>query len=321
MIGMSLNKKAPETLPSPVPPVPPPRRRRARVPMILLILVLLMVGATWTGYRLYDEPFQLFNQNRIGAVADKLWRNQKAVAVVALGSTPLRHATLDESAMAKLGARHGIKSLLFLRIVNETAEFADFEPMLEHILRLRPALVLLDLDLAFVERKDLFFYPAYLELLADVVERGRPYLRDQVELQYGKPCARRDTPDWEASANPNLHLAELRAMLDLRADSPALDRVRSFVVTARAAGIRVALLPLPKTVAVAGPLSVAPDRAAEHLHVPVWSYPHRLDDRRDFCDFAHLTPEAREAYSDWLTGQIAEALSRPAVEEVSSLAK
>lgn len=309
----------------------PPRRRR--VPLALLLAVLVMVGATvaatWTGYRLHDEPFQRFNQNRVAATADRLWQTRGGVGVVALGSSALRHATLDETPMAALGARHGIASMQFLRIVNDAAEFADFEPMLQDILRMKPALVLLDLDLAFVERRDLYFYPAYLGLLGDAVEGSRPYWRDQIELQYAKPCARRDDPAWEASADPDRYVKELRAMLDLRVDSPSFERVRSFVEAARTAGIRVALLHLPTSTAAAdrlfGPdnthLPLALESAEEIMRVPVWTYPRPLDDRRDFCDFAHLAPEAREAYSDWLAGQIAEALDQPAMEEVSALSK
>ena len=308
------------------PPMPPRQRRWwLRPPVIMLALILLFVGAmggaTWTGYRLYDEPFVRFNMNRVGAVADRLWRNPKGVAVVALGSSPLRHATLDESAMGKLAARHGIPALHLLRIVNETAEFADFEPLLARIVTLRPALVLLDLDLLFAERNDGYFFPAYLNRLTDVVERGQPYLRDQVALQYDKPCARRDSPDWEATADVGQYVEQLRAMVDLRADSPAFARVRAFAVAAQAAGIRVALLALPKPVAVEerlnAPLPAPLETMAELPRVPVWHYPRDLDDRRDFCDFAHVTPETREAYSAWLAGQIAEALSKPAVEEVS----
>ncbi|WP_448188286.1 hypothetical protein [Azospirillum sp. sgz301742] len=305
------------------PPMPPRRRRWRRPPVILAGLVLVVIGAlggaTWTGYRLYDEPFVRFNMNRAGAVADRLWRsNPQGVAVVALGSSPLRYATLDESGMARLAARHGIPALQFLRIVNDSAQFTDFEPLLARIVKLRPALVMLDLDLLFAERKDRYFYPAYLGRLVDVVEGDQSYLRDQVALQYDKPCARRAG---EAMADVGPYVAQLRAMVDLRADSPAFARVRAFAVAAQAAGIRVALLALPKPVAVEERLNAglpAPlEDMAELPRVPVWHYPRDLDDRRDFCDFAHVTPETREAYSAWLAGQIAEALRKPAVEEVS----
>ena len=312
------------------PPMPPRRRRRwLRPPVILLLLVLVMVGAmggaTWTGYRFNDETFVRYNMNRVGAVADRLWRNPKAVAVVALGSSPLRHATLDETAMGRLAARHGIPALHFLRIVNEPAQFADFEPLLERIVKLRPALVLLDLDLLFAERRDTYFYPAYLGQLGAMVEQGRPYVRDQIALQYERPCARRESPEWEAAADPGRYVEELLGMLDRRADSPAYPRVRDFAVAAQAAGIRVALLALPRPEAVEDHLNAALPAPLEDLaelpRVPVWHYPRALDDRRDYCDFAHVTPEVREAYSTWLAGQIAEALSTPAVEEVSVLAK
>ncbi|HYH36697.1 MAG TPA: hypothetical protein VD860_00620 [Azospirillum sp.] len=306
-------------------PPMPPRRRHLRAPVIALLAVLVMVGAmggaSWTGYRYADEAFVRHNLNRIAALSDRLWRNPKAVAVVALGSSPLRHATLDETAMGRLAARHGVPGLHVLRIVNEPAQFADFEPLLERILKLRPALVLLDRDLLFAERRHTYFYPAYLSRLGEMVERGRPTLRDEVALQYGRPCARRDTPDW--AGDPALYVEETLAMLDLRADSPAYARVRDFAAAAQAAGIRVALLALPRPEAVEERLEAALrtslDDFAELPRVPVWHYPRALDDRRDFCDFAHMAPEARNLYSAWLAGQIAEALAKPAAEEVSVL--
>ncbi|WP_431860559.1 hypothetical protein [Azospirillum sp.] len=307
------------------PPMPPPRRRRFRAPVILLLAVLVMVGAmggaSWTGYRYADDGFVRYNLNRIAAVYDRVWRNPKAVAVVALGSSPLRDATLDETAMGRLAARHGVPGLHFLRIVNDPAQFGDFEPLLASILKLRPALVLLDRDLLFAERRDTYFYPAYLSRLGEMVERARPMLRDEVALQYGRSCARRESPDW--AGDPGLYVEDLLAMLDLRADSPAYARVRDFVEAAQAAGIRVALLALPRPEAVEDRLEAALrtslDDFAELPRVPVWHYPRALDDRRDFCDFAHMAPETRNLYAAWLAGQIAEALAKPAAEEVSVL--
>ncbi|PWC52357.1 hypothetical protein [Azospirillum sp. TSO22-1] len=306
-------------------PPMPPRRRRLRAPVIVLLAVLVMAGAmggaSWTGYRYADEAFVRYNLNRIAALSDRLWRTPKAVAVVALGSSPLRDATLDETAMGRLAARRGVPGLHFLRIVNEPAQFADFEPLLESILKLRPALVLLDRDLLFAERRDSYFYPVYLSRLGEMVERGRPMLRDEMALQYRRPCSRRESPDWVG--DPGLYVEEMLAMLDLRADSPAYARVRDFVAAAQAAGIRVALLALPRPEAVEERLEAALrtslDDVAELPRVSVWHYPRALDDRRDFCDFAHLAPEPRNLYAAWLADQIAGALAKPAAEEVSVL--
>ena len=313
--------------PTATPPPPqqqsPRPRHRLRVPLILLSLVLLMAGgfggATWTGYRLYDEPFVRFNENRLRMAGDTLWRNPNAVAVVALGSSALRYATLDDKAMAALPAKRGVPALHFLRIVNDTAEFTDFGPLLERIVHLKPALLLIDFDLAFAERRQAYFYQAYLGHLAEVAESRRPYLRDQIALQYDRPCTGRTDAEQYAG--------ELRSMLDLRADSPAFEQVRAFVAAAQAAGIRVAFLPLPRSDALAerlygagnAHLPAALQRAAELPGVPVWRYPQRLDQGGDFCDPGHLGESGRTAYSSWLTGQIAEALNAPPAEAVSSL--
>lgn len=243
------------TTPPDPPAAPAPRRRglliAALAGLLLATPVLAGVGATWAGYRLYDEPFVTFNQNRITAMADRAWRNPGTTVVVALGGTRLRHATADEGGMAELAAKHGLPRLGFLRIVHDAADVERFEPLLDPLVKLQPALVLLDVDLLFRERRTLAAFRAYLDVLHGALAEGRTYLPDQVAMQYARPCPRRDDPAWETRADLDAFLREADAAADVRADSPAFARAQAMVARLRAAGARVALLPIPTPPAVA----------------------------------------------------------------------
>ncbi|HYH19408.1 MAG TPA: hypothetical protein VD995_12400 [Azospirillum sp.] len=310
-------------------PAPARRRRQLIIAMAVALLfatpVLAGFGATWVGYRLYDEPFVFFNQNRIAAMADRAWRTPGTAVVVALGGSRLRHATPDEGGMAELAARHGLPRLGFLRIVHDSADIGAFEPLLDRLVALKPALVLLDLDLMFRERRALATYRAYLDVLYGALAEGRAYLPDQVAMQYARPCPRRDDPAWAAQADLDTFLEQANAAANVRADSPAFARVQAMVARLRAAGARVALLP------IAGPRAVeervygagnaylpgALARVRAETDPEVWRAPAAGGDEADFCDFAHMVPEAAAVYADWLAGRIAAAISGPAVEAVS----
>lgn len=309
-------------------PAPVPGHRRLLAATLVALLfttpVLAGFGAAWVGHRLYDEPFVFFNQHRIAAMADRAWRNPGTTVVVALGGARLRHATPDEGGMAELAAGHGLPKLGFLRIVHDAADIGAFEPLLDRLVTLKPALVLLDLDLLFRERRALAAYQAYLDVLYGAVAEGRPYLTDQVAMQYARPCARRDDPGWAARADLDAFLKQAAAAADVRADSPAFARVQTAVGRLRAAGTRVALLPIagPRAVedrvygAGNGYLPDALARVRAETDLEVWRAPVAAPDD-DFCDFAHMTPEAAAGYADWLVGRIAAALSGPTVESVS----
>ncbi len=305
--------------------------RRLRIALLCAIPALLLAGAAgafWTGYRLYDQPFLWFNQNRIAATADRAARWPEAATVVALGGTPLRHATLDEAAMSGLAARHGIAGLHFLRIVHDQAEFADFEPMLDAILRLAPDVLLLDLDLLFTERRTLVEVRRYAATLAGTLRNGTAYRSDQIALQYGKACR-------PAAAGPAASDAKEAESFDRQAvawrdrvrftpDPPAFERVRRFADRARAAGARVVLLHLHRPPALEerlhGPGGYPPAALARldgARGLPVWRFPDGLRRAAHHCADGTLGAEGRRAYSEWLASGIAELLRRPPVEEAA----
>ncbi|HEY0838230.1 MAG TPA: hypothetical protein VGE72_30260 [Azospirillum sp.] len=309
-----------------------PTRFRRRIAVALAVVLLAATpalagyGAFRAGQRLHDHPFVFFNQNRIAAMADRAWRAPGTTVVVALGGTRLRHATVDEAGMAELAAAYGLPRLGFLRIIHETADIAVFEPLVDRLLALRPALVLLDLDLLFGERRTLATYRAYLDVLYGTVVEGPSYRPAPVDVQYARPCPRRDDPDWGTRANLDAFLEQTRDAVAFRADSPAFARAQAIVARLREGGAQVALLPLAGPRAVAERIHGAGNdhppgalaRVRAETDLEVWRAPAVADDDRAFCDFTHMAPEAAAGYADWLAGRIAATVDRPSVEAVSS---
>lgn len=302
-------------------------RRWLRTAVLCAIPALFLAGtagAFWTGYRLYDQPFVWYNLNRVAATADRAARQTDAVAVVALGDAGLRHATLDEEGMAKLAEKHGVKGMQFLRIVHDNAQFADFEPMLDAILKLKPDVVLLDLDLLFTERRPFVDLRRYGTALTGVAMDGKPYLRDQTAIQYGKAC-KSAGHDGMAVEEIDQRIEAWRAVVDVRPESPAFERVRRFADQARAGGARVALLHLRRPPALEerlyGPgnshFPAALARLNERPGLPLWRFPDAAHKAEHYCRDGALGPDGRKLYSAWLAGSIAQALSEPRVEEAA----
>lgn len=261
-------------MPPPAQPLPPRRRT-----LLLCALPALIAGgllaALWAGWRAQEQPFVWYNLNRINAVADRAARAPDSVTVVALGDTSLRDSTLDEREMSALAAKRGIERLHFLRIVHNRAEFADFEPLLDRILAIKPTLVLIDHALLTAERGAAEDLARYLRVLAGVPE-GRPFLRDQAALQYRRDCG-----------------AETESQPVLTESADAAARVRTFMARAWAAGIQVALVQVRQRPDGPGP-------SAEDL--PLW--------RTAALNPAHAcrggaAAESRTAFSAWMVGGVA----------------
>ncbi|WP_448204147.1 hypothetical protein [Azospirillum sp. sgz302134] len=329
----SPENESPAPSPAKPPPEPPRKRRRwGRILLLSLFPALFLTGtagAFWTGYRLYDQPFVWYNSNRIAAVADRAargtgTRDTPAPVVVVLGGAALRNATLDEDGMAKLAARQGVERLQFLRIVHPNAEFADFEPMLGAVLKLKPELVLLDLDLLFAERPSLAGLRHYGTVLTGMALDGKPYLPDQIALQYDKPCRALNAAGTTREELDH-RVEEVREAVALRPESPAFERVRRFADQARAGGTRVALLHLRRPASFEERLygpgnSYLPDalaRLSERPGLPLWHFPETVQKSGHYCRNGTLGPEGRKAYSAWLAAGIAQVLSQPRVEEAA----
>lgn len=297
------------------------------------LLLALLGTALWAGCRVYDGSYLWYNTNRIHAAAERAARAMHArdtdevetvsdpataPIVVPLGDAALRNATLDERAMAALADRHGLQDMEFLRIVHDHAQFADFAPMLKAVLEIKPSLPLIDSDLLFTRRpvtSDLWHYATVLKGAA---LDGQPYLPDEVARQYEK---NRPTATEDAARA----VAAWRDPLDVSTESPAFDRVKRFIETARADGVVVALVhprrsPAMETLLYGGGAAFPPgalDRLATLDGVPLWRFPDRLHRAGYYRGDGTLNAEGRRLYSAWLVSDIADALVAKPVEQAA----
>ncbi|QCG87279.1 hypothetical protein [Azospirillum sp. TSH100] len=277
------------------------------VPLALAGLAAL--GVLWTGSLLYDQPFAWYNLNRINAVAERAARTPDSVLVVALGDTALRDATLDEPGMAKIAAERGVPRLEFLRIVHRQAQFADFEPLLDRLIAVKPTLILLDRNLLTASRNPVDELQRYGNGLLRLY-RGQTYVQDQVALQYRRGCG--PTPSaWLTGGSPGAVTG-----------STATERqVRAFIDRAWAAGIRVALIEVSSRPARQAPSLIATASAAEPAaqpstaSLPLWNYGSAAAEPDDYEDAAptaacdQASANGRNAFSAWLSGGIAGAVA------------
>ncbi|WP_029007838.1 hypothetical protein [Azospirillum halopraeferens] len=294
-------------------------RLTVAVALIMAAGTAVVAALEATGISPYPEPFVFHNANRIEAAADRAYRMPDSLLVVALGTERLRMATLDEAPLARLGRGEGLESLHLLRVTNDGAVFADFEPLLDRILAVRPDLVLIDLDLPFRERRLLAAMAEHARRLADRVEAEHPLpARNQVALQYARTCA--PPPD----GGPAATAAEQESRYTLAADATAYERVRAFAERAAVAGTRVVLLELRDAPALEalrfGDSSHPPEALARVAADPafdLWRFPRDLHRADLYCNHRHPGEEARRAYSAWLVATIAATVGRPAAEAVS----
>ncbi|MBF5093988.1 hypothetical protein F1643_05320 [Azospirillum sp. INR13] len=295
-------------------PATEPRRGRSRWRTLgagLLLAPLALGGLAvlavlWTGTLLYDQPFAWYNLNRIDAQADRAARNPDSVSVVALGDTALRDATLDERGMAELAAKRGVPNLEFLRIVHRQAQFADFEPLLDRLIAVKPTLILIDRSLLTASRGPIDELERYGQGLMRLY-RGQTHVQDQVALQYRRGCG--PTPAaWLTGGTPDA----------VTGSSATARQVRAFIDRAWAAGIRVALIevhsrPAPRSTGLI-PTASAAEPAAEPAAapLPLWNHAAGQDDEMEAtpaCANREAGATGRNAFSAWLTGGIAGAVA------------
>ena len=286
-----------------------PRRGRSRWRTLgagLLLAPLALGGLAvlavlWSGTLLYDQPFAWYNLNRINMLADRAARNPDSVSVVALGDTALRDATLDERGMAELAAKRGVPNLEFLRIVHRQAQFADFEPLLDRLIAVKPTLILIDRSLLTASRGPMDELERYGHGLMRLY-RGQTHVQDQVALQYRRGCG--PTPSaWLTGGTPDA----------VTGTSATARQVRAFIDRAWAAGIRVALIevhsrPAPRSNGLIATASAAEPTAP----LPLWNYADGQDDEMDAapaCADREAGATGRNAFSAWLTGGIAGAVA------------
>ena len=262
---------------------------------------LAVLAVLWVGSMLYDQPFAWYNLNRIDAMADRVARNPDSVMVVALGDTALRDATLDEGGMTRIAAERGVPNLEFLRIVHRQAQFADFEPLLDRLIAVKPTLILLDRNLLTASRSPFDELERYGHGLMRLY-RGQAYVQDQVALQYRRGCG--PTPSaWLTGGAPGA----------VDGSTAAARQVRAFIDRAWAAGIRVALIevhsrPAPRSTGLIATASAAePSSAPSAVNLPLWNYDD--EDAIPATACGQASTDGRSAFSAWLTGGIAGAVA------------
>jgi len=263
---------------------------------------LAVLAVLWVGSMLYDQPFAWYNLNRIDAMADRVARNPDSVMVVALGDTALRDATLDEGGMTRIAAERGVPNLEFLRIVHRQAQFADFEPLLDRLIAVKPTLILLDRNLLTASRSPFDELERYGHGLMRLY-RGQAYVQDQVALQYRRGCG--PTPSaWLTGGTPGA----------VDGSTATARQVRTFIDRAWAAGIRVALIEVhsrpaaPRSTGLIATASAAePSAEPSAVNLPLWNYDD--EDAIPATACGQASTDGRSAFSAWLTGGIAGAVA------------
>lgn len=283
------------------------------------LVIALVAGLT--GWMIADkvsaplsEKFDAFNGARIDAVRDRSKAND-AIVVVVLGSSAIKYATREESAMAESIAARIHRPVEVLRIASNWGSFGDFAPLTPALLDLHPSLVVLQRELLVTDRPQLRNLQLLIEHLR--LELGLPSpltsSRDiETEVQFEYPC-------WKHRRNRDVaaHM-ELRAdWLAVRPEAPAAVAARRFVDQSLAAGAHVALVQIPLRPDLSDSAARMQDKAMAERHAAAmgdrvlhWNHGPLATDQ--FCDVTHVTPAGQAVVSDWLESKIAEALAGPA---------
>ncbi|MFQ5784355.1 MAG: hypothetical protein ACE5H8_05970 [Alphaproteobacteria bacterium] len=291
-------------------------RKTRAAPFICWLWAAPFALLLWVGYEAapkYVEPppsaaFDDFNRARIAAFART--PRDGVLRVVALGNSRLKHATLDDGDLARLADEVGAGRMAFLRLVNNWAVFEDFEPFADDLLALKPDVIVLQLELLGAEHGRVgrqVFLVDYLFWRLLGFGPWNPRQVDQRDLQFAKPCA--DDRD-ALRLRGRVRMTEAWIVDDGAGTSTKL--ARAFVARARAAGIRVVLLAVPKTERMEAVRPSARDglvAAANNLEraddgLRLLRYPGAFADDR-YCDFLHMNDRGRAEYSAWLVRELA----------------
>lgn len=258
------------------------------------------------------DEFKVFNNARLERFAAHPARHK----VIMLGDSRLKYATLPDENMAAL-ATGSDASVAFLRIVQNQAQFSDFEPFLDGILNAKPDLLILQKPLLTrhrhnnVELRELQKFAVWA--LTDGDGTWNPDGVDQQSLQYATPCTSVE-PMSETISDQEFDAAvdEVRKRGTPDAAGPNAAAALAFVDAARHAGAHVVVLNAPATRSYWRIVAeVFPDSGLDTARsgVEEWAYPGEFP-ARDYCDLLHLLPDARATYSEWLAFEAVEALER-----------
>jgi hypothetical protein len=250
-----------------------------------------------------SQAFLQFNAAR----ADRFGGNTQAnpYRVLLLGNSRLKYATWEKAQIDALAK--GASRLDVLRLVNNWATFADFEPFLDTLIAAEPDLVVIQLELMSQERsiewnvKSLRLYLRWL-FFRTVGEVWNPEDVDQASLQYETECS--NIAPTAAAVDQRLTRTEHWLTHDPQGSSSKA--ARRFVEELRRRKIPVVFLAIPRSRAMeaARPeASLTSDSLTEDERAAVWRYPHAVADE-DFCDTVHLSDAGRRDFTAWITDRL-----------------
>jgi len=282
--------------------------------IFVLWVVLYMVHRLNVIRHPTSMPFQQFNLARIEQFSEL----PSQYKVVMLGNSRLKYATELESELATMSAELEI-SVAYLKIIQEEAQFSDFEQFLGPILELKPNLILLQAPLFVMDRGGYLNW-RYLQKHIVAAVRGNSDIWDtrgnnQHRLQFDVPCAKRRlgmTTEQLATAliGERVRRTSGRGTYDLNGVNA--HAVRTFSARASEAGTKIITLGIPKSAVLNDALQ---DFYGERLiadqvlaqRETTWSFSESIPDN-EYCDLIHMDSAARLLYSSWLIKRVADRL-------------
>ncbi len=282
--------------------------------IFVLWVVIFMVHRLNVTRSPTSTAFLQFNLARIAQFSEL----PSEYRVVMLGNSRLKHATEFESTLAVMSTELSI-NVAYLKIIQEEAQFSDFEPFLEPILELEPNLILLQAPLFVIDRVGYLNW-RYLQKYLVAAVRGssdvwNPTGNDQHSLQFDLPCAKRRlgmTTEQLVTAllGERVRRTSLRSNYDLNGVNA--QAVGVFAERASTVGTKIITLGIPKSAVLSDALQ---EFYGERLIVDqvladrkmTWTFEEPISDD-EYCDLIHMDSAARLRYSRWLVKRVADRL-------------
>lgn len=237
-----------------------------------------------------SEAFNLYNAPRIEALAAGVGTG--AHGIVLIGDSRLRYATPDDAAFSRQISERLATPVVTLRLVNNWAIWQDFAGLAPQILAAGPHLIILQEDLFGKERETagrLLLGRAHLIWQAVGQGPWNPGNVDQSALQNEMRC------EVLSVENAQQRKERVSRWVSFDADGPNARAIIDFVTIVQAAGIEVAVLPVPIT-AAGRPVLPGYKRPADRKTIdPGITLP---DDH--YCDVVHMNAKGRRVFTDAL---------------------
>lgn len=277
----------------------------------LSVMVILAVLRFDAANKPVDE-FNVFNDARL----DEFAAHPAPYKVIMLGDSRLKYATLPDDDLATLAAKSNA-SVAFLRIVQNQAQFSDFEPFLGKILRAKPDIVILQRPLLTRHRHNNIELRKLQKFIVWALIDGEgtwnPDGLDQRALQFETPCTSAEPmSDTMSDQNFEAAVVEVRKRGTPDPEGPNAEAVHAFIESAHRVGTKVVILSVPATPSYWRVVAEAfPDNGAYFVPSGIveWKYPGNYP-AREYCDLLHLLPDARATHSEWLANRTVRELRR-----------